>query len=69
MGLALLGTPVLQDFQGQLDASGKASFALHLNPGQASSLAGKSLTVTVVTVGDGNRLSSVSSPATISLLR
>jgi len=68
MGVALLGSPLLQDFQGHLDAAGEAAFALNLPPGKAANLAGKTLSVALVTVDPDGRLASASSPVAISLL-
>jgi hypothetical protein len=44
-GLSLLGTPVLENFVGTLDAQGDASFTLHWPAHKAPSLAGQTLHV------------------------
>src|SRR6185295_11403047 len=45
IGLSLLGTSILQDFAGTLDADGHASFTLNWPAGKGGSLAGSTLHV------------------------
>jgi hypothetical protein len=49
-GLALLGAPLLQGFVCVLDAQDDATFSMHLPPGSAPALAGKTLSVAAVTI-------------------
>ncbi len=67
-GLALLGSPLLEDFTGSLDADGRATFSLHLPGGFPAPLAGSTLTVAAVVVDPGGRPGAGSSPVEIELV-
>ena len=56
IGLSLLGTPILEGFQGTLDAQGHAEFALHWPAGKGGSLAGRTLHVTAITASPAGLL-------------
>lgn len=67
-GLSLLGSPVLQDFTGTLDPSGRAAMTLNLPAGFPSPLIGKTLTICAVTIHPDGRLGMGSSAASVGLL-
>lgn len=68
MGLALLGTPVLDGFEGVLDADGAATLTLDWPAGFAPSLAGTTLSVAVVTFPTGTRPGPCSSRAEVAVV-
>jgi hypothetical protein len=56
IGLSLLGTSVLENFTGTLDAQGQAVFKLHWPAGKGAGLLGKTLYASVITATSSGAL-------------
>jgi len=67
IGLALVGSPILEGFTGTLDADGRAELILNWPAAAGAGLAGQCLTIAAIAIGADGRPKAGSSPVGLSL--